>query len=166
MKLSSEYRRIFGSGPSGVLVTVAVWVVAVVTTRQIDWLTFNLHPIVRNVLLVLFAADAFYLIGGSIIVLKSSERGKSVVTRGPYRFVRHPIYSAFIYSITGFVALWYQIWALVICVVPLALFWSWNVRSEEEMMVKTFGREYKKYIAETGQFLPSLKSLKKVEEHE
>lgn len=99
-------------------------------------------------------------------MLKVSERGRSVVKKGPYRFVRHPIYSAFIYSITGFLALLFQTWSLVICVVPLALFWSWHVRSEEERMIKTFGDEYKNYMADTGQFLPSLKSLKKVEEHE
>jgi protein-S-isoprenylcysteine O-methyltransferase Ste14 len=86
--------------------------------------------------------------------LPPSVRAKTLITTGPYQFVRHPIYSAFIWSGTGIMALTYKSWLLIIFVIPIHIFWVWHVQKEEKHMIDKFGSAYKDYINTTGQFFP------------
>ena len=115
--------------------------------------------------MVILAIDALYLLFGSVLSLPIQERGKTLVTTGPYKYIRHPLYSAFIYSMTGLLALWFESWFLLFSVVVLALIWSLLVQKEEQYMLDKFGKTYRDYIEKTGQFLPSWKTLKKETEN-
>ncbi|MBT6196835.1 MAG: hypothetical protein HN647_00765, partial [Candidatus Marinimicrobia bacterium] len=66
---------------------------------------------------------------------------------------------------SGLLALWFQSWIWVLFVIPISVCWSLLVEKEEELMITKFGNEYKKYMEVTGQFLPKLTTLKKLEEH-
>jgi len=125
----------------------------------------NINPNFRTILMVILAIDALYLLFGSVLSLPIKERGKTLVTTGPYKYIRHPLYSAFIYSMTGLLALWFESWFLLFSVVVLALIWSLLVQKEEQYMLDKFGKTYRDYIEKTGQFLPSWKTLKKETEN-
>ena len=125
----------------------------------------NINPTFRTILMVILAIDALYLLFGSVLSLPIKERGKTLVTTGPYKYIRHPLYSAFIYSMTGLLALWFESWFLLFSVVVLALIWSLLVQKEEQYMLDKFGKTYRDYIEKTGQFLPSWKTLKKETEN-
>ena len=124
-----------------------------------------INPTFRTILMVILAIDALYLLFGSALSLPIKERGKTLVTTGPYKYIRHPLYSAFIYSMTGLLALWFESWFLLFSVVVLALIWSLLVQKEEQYMLDKFGKTYRDYIEKTGQFLPSWKTLKKETEN-
>ena len=115
--------------------------------------------------MAILAIDALYLLFGSVLSLPIQERGKTLSTTGPYKYIRHPLYSAIIYSITGLLALWFESWLLLFSVVVLTLIWSFLVQKEEQYMLDKFGKTYKDYIEKTGQFLPSWKALKKETEN-
>lgn len=106
-------------------------------------------------------------LGGLLVLWTFSNLGKnltdtvvtrkdhSLVTSGPYRYVRHPFYLA------GFVALlggslatanWFL---LLSGLVPLG-FLIVRTRIEEEKLIERFGDEYRDYVARTGRFLPRL----------
>ena len=108
----------------------------------------------RAVLVALFLIDSTVTIVWSLVALPPKERGVRMVTSGPFKLVRHPLYSAFIWSGTGAVALWLQSWSVLFSVVPISLFWAWHIRNEEAFMVEKFGDEYRDYINGTGQFFP------------
>ncbi|GEM_PF-419695 len=88
--------------------------------------------------------------------LKIKEK-QSLVTGGPYRWIRHPMYTAFyLLHISAFflTANWFiGITWLAGLTVIIAL----RVKREEKMMVAQFGEEYNAYMKRTGRFFPPLK---------
>jgi protein-S-isoprenylcysteine O-methyltransferase Ste14 len=76
-----------------------------------------------------------------------------LVTTGPYRWIRHPIYLAmmgFLTGITIITANYFLIVFLLISIVDLSL----RIPKEEQMMIEEFGDEYKTYMQRTGGLLP------------
>ena len=82
------------------------------------------------------------------------DSGQSIVRRGVYGWVRHPIYLGVFLIWIGF-ALGCQsavaAAATVFYVIPVYLLY---IRSEEEMMLEHFGEEYLRYCADVGGLLP------------
>ena len=104
--------------------------------------------------------DALYLIVGGNYYLGKSDHGKEIAKQGPFQFIRHPIYSAWIFSFTGILAMIFYSWTLIVSAIPLTILWSWLVQREETDMINKFGDEYKLYMEKTGQFLPSWKAMR------
>jgi protein-S-isoprenylcysteine O-methyltransferase Ste14 len=78
-----------------------------------------------------------------------------LICSGPYRWVRHPIYSGLLLAILGTVLVQDQVRGLV----ALALvFAGWKIKSrlEEGMMASTFGEQYTAYANSTGALFPRL----------
>ncbi len=76
-----------------------------------------------------------------------------LVTGGPYRLIRHPIYLAeimFGFSIPMILGSYY---GFVIMVAPVPLLLR-RIRIEEEMLVSRFGREYLDYSRRTKKLIP------------
>ena len=152
--MSDRYNNIFGSGPTGVLTTVLLWVVALQISTWVSIPEMHIAPIFRWVLILLFSIDAAVLLVWSHIILPPSVRAKNLITKGPYQFVRHPVYAAFIWSGTGIMAMTYKSWLLIVFVIPIHIFWAWHVQKEEKHMIDKFGSAYADYIKTTGQFFP------------
>jgi len=79
-----------------------------------------------------------------------------LIRNGPYRSVRHPMYSAFFLlhiAVLLMTANWFigGIWML-----GLLLIIGLRVRREEEMLLSQFGQEYRSYMEETPRFIPNL----------
>jgi protein-S-isoprenylcysteine O-methyltransferase Ste14 len=87
------------------------------------------------------------------VMLKIMENHKIVET-GPYRWVRHPMYTAFyLLHIAAFLltANWFigLTWTVGLTLVVFS-----RVRREEEMMLQVFGDRYFVYMQQTGRFMP------------
>lgn len=160
MNILSELKRVFCVGPAGALFTLVFWFVAYTIEKMVSFPKMDINPIFRIALVSMFTIDAVYLFFGSLYYLKPLERGKKLVKSGPFKYIRHPLYSLFIYSFTALIALWFKSWFLLLTVVPLSLIWSRLVQKEEKYMLKKFGIKYRNYMEKTGQFLPSWKVLK------
>jgi protein-S-isoprenylcysteine O-methyltransferase Ste14 len=81
---------------------------------------------------------------------------RRLVTRGPYRFVRNPMYIGAILALTG-AALFYKSWALLAYVSSFFLATHLFVISyEEPTLGRSFGQEYKTYCAKVGRWCPHL----------
>lgn len=82
-----------------------------------------------------------------------------VVTAGPYRWIRHPLY-AFWFPVMlgwGFAACnWFIVVSGSVLIFVLAVI---RAPQEETMMLKGFGESYREYMARTGRFLPRLRAV-------
>lgn len=78
-----------------------------------------------------------------------------LVTMGPYRWVRHPMYTAILLFVAG-IALMTANWFIVLLPLAFALFFVLRAPNEEKLMVEAFGNEYQDYKKRTGRFLPRL----------
>ncbi len=76
-----------------------------------------------------------------------------LVTSGPYKLIRHPIYTAmfgFATSLALLTANWVFIGLAVLVIFGLIA----RVPKEEQMMIDEFGEQYEYYIDHTGAFFP------------
>lgn len=79
-----------------------------------------------------------------------------LVTSGPYRRVRHPMYSAFIAIGIG-LSLVAANWIVAVLYLGTMLpMYFLRVAGEEQMMLDRFGDEYRRYVAATGRLFPRL----------
>jgi protein-S-isoprenylcysteine O-methyltransferase Ste14 len=79
-----------------------------------------------------------------------------LVTHGPYRLIRHPMYSAFFMMGIG-ASLLSANWIVGgINLLAVAYMYAIRVRDEERMMLDQFGDDYKIYMTKTGRLLPAL----------
>lgn len=80
---------------------------------------------------------------------------QKLVTWGPYRYVRHPSYLAYLVLFVGFFLVLLNLVALVPFVAVPGYLRIASV--EEELLVKRFGGAYLEYQHRTGKFLPRRK---------
>ncbi len=79
-----------------------------------------------------------------------------VVTRGPYRWVRHPAYSGVLLTMLGVglaAANWASLAALLACVF---IGYSYRVRVEEAALLRALGQPYRDYMRRTRRFIPGV----------
>ena len=82
-----------------------------------------------------------------------TRQAHTLVTRGPYRWVRHPFYlcmALFVLSLGLAAANWFVLSAGVVVFTLLAI----RTRTEEEKLLARFGDPYRAYLKRTGRFLP------------
>jgi protein-S-isoprenylcysteine O-methyltransferase Ste14 len=84
-----------------------------------------------------------------------TRRAHTLVTHGPYQWVRHPFYDAVALLILA-VSLVASNWFLFLTgAAALGLLWL-RTQKEEEMLIARFGSAYREYMRRTGRFLPKL----------
>lgn len=93
------------------------------------------------------------------------KKEHALVTDGPYRFVRHPMYAA-IYVIAIGLSLLSANWLMaVVFLLPFTLMYLVRVPSEEEMMLEHFGTAYRDYMKKTGRLIPRFRATKHTRPH-
>ncbi|MBN1437950.1 MAG: isoprenylcysteine carboxylmethyltransferase family protein [Anaerolineales bacterium] len=77
----------------------------------------------------------------------------ALITTGPYRWIRHPMYSVLTACFIS-LALLSAMWPLLLLTLLTVPFFYRATVKEEEMMIAQFGDEYRAYRERTGRFLP------------
>jgi protein-S-isoprenylcysteine O-methyltransferase Ste14 len=84
--------------------------------------------------------------------------GHELVTRGVYRFIRHPMYaSIWLWAFAQGMLLqnWFAGWSLL----PVfAAMYFLRTPREEQLMCESFGEEYRQYMRQTGRLFPCIKN--------
>lgn len=97
-------------------------------------------------------------LGENLSVTLRIREGHTLVTSGPYRYVRHPIYTAtLIYAAAmGVITANYVLAAAFF--VPMLTLVVERLPREEAMMLDAFGDQYRRYMQSTGRLLPRIHS--------
>lgn len=121
------------------------------------------------VALPLALAGCLLALAGAALVLRSrSELGSAwslvpkadqetgLITTGPYRIVRHPLYLGLAVLALG-QALAFGSWpALAIVLLGIVPTFAWRARAEEGLLSRTFGARYAAYRQRTRMIIPYL----------
>ena len=78
-----------------------------------------------------------------------------LITTGPYARIRHPLYAGMCGWFISLSLLTANLIFLGACILAFAGL-LWRIPREEQMMIETFGDEYKAYMQRTGRFFPKL----------
>jgi protein-S-isoprenylcysteine O-methyltransferase Ste14 len=82
-----------------------------------------------------------------------TRREHTLVTRGPYRWVRHPFYASvalFVVGVSLAAASWFFLASGAIVLTLIGI----RTRTEEAKLEERFGEDYRAYKRQTGMFVP------------
>ncbi|MFC1977362.1 protein-S-isoprenylcysteine O-methyltransferase [Chloroflexota bacterium] len=130
-----------------------------------DWLnSFNMDlPVWLRIIGVIGFAFAVFMHGWSHVALKTNwsplleiKEEQKLITTGPYKYIRHPMYTAFwLWAIFQGISL--SNWlVLAIGILSFGIMYFARVKHEEQLMIEEFGEEYKAYMKKTGRLFPKI----------
>jgi len=107
---------------------------------------------------VLCVAGIYWLfssIGSGITPTSATRKEHKLVTSGPYRWIRHPLYTigASLFISFGMMA---DNWFIAALGILTFILMAIRTPKEEANLIAKFGDEYRAYIKITGRFLPYL----------
>lgn len=108
-----------------------------------------------SVLIIGLIAWVFISLGENLSRTAGYRAHARLVTRGPYRWVRHPLYSIAGLGWLG-MGLMIASWPVLLGVLALPPLLSLRAEREEAALVERFGDEYRDYMRRTGRFFPRL----------
>lgn len=153
-KLNMAVRALFGLGYITVLwvyVFVPGWFAwaAIAFPNWLRWVGALIS--VGSVLLLWWVQRALDVQFDTTLHIQANHQ---LITHGPYRWVRHPMYTTLFSMGLG----WFLLTANWLVGVPLMLGITLvvisRVRKEEAVLLNLFGDEYQTYLQRTGRFLP------------
>jgi protein-S-isoprenylcysteine O-methyltransferase Ste14 len=103
----------------------------------------------------LFAIWARLILGANWSGTAKVKRGHELIVKGPYRFVRHPIYTGIITACIGTtlaIGEWRCIMGLIVVFLGLVL----KMTQEERLMIATFPQAYPQYRRRVKALIPGL----------
>ena len=97
----------------------------------------------------------FSSIGSGITATSATRTQHTLVTSGPYRWVRHPLYTV---ATSLFIAFGLMADNWFIALLGILAFIAMAIRTpkEEANLIEKFGEEYRDYRKRTGAFLPKI----------
>jgi protein-S-isoprenylcysteine O-methyltransferase Ste14 len=99
----------------------------------------------------------FSSIGSGITPTSATRRQHTLVTSGPYRWVRHPLYtvgSSLFISFGMMADNWFIAALGILAFIGMAI----RTPKEEANLIEKFGDEYREYMKRTGRFFPKFGS--------
>jgi protein-S-isoprenylcysteine O-methyltransferase Ste14 len=97
----------------------------------------------------------FSSIGSGITPTSATRTEHQLVTSGPYRWVRHPLYTfgSFLFIAFGMMA---DNWFIALLGILAFIAMASRTPKEEANLVEKFGDEYRAYMKRTGRYFPKL----------
>ena len=146
------------------LVGLSAWLSILVYAIHPEWLKWSALPLPvgmrwlgagLSVIAIPLIVWMFRSLGRNVTDTVVTRREHTLVRHGPYRWIRHPLYSfgalffmgLNLMAANGFIA-------LTSCVGFGILVWRTPI--EEEKLIERFGDEYRAYKKQAGRFLPRL----------
>jgi protein-S-isoprenylcysteine O-methyltransferase Ste14 len=99
---------------------------------------------------------AVVTLGRSFSTFVQADADQAVVTRGPYRWVRHPSYTGLLLIILGFGLGEHNWLSLLICAILPALGLLPRIAVEESELTRVLGDQYRDYQKRTRRLLPGI----------
>jgi protein-S-isoprenylcysteine O-methyltransferase Ste14 len=121
-------------------------------------ITFGLEFVLRAGVVLIFAGVllrtyAVHILGSYFSFTVATRPNQKVIDKGPYRFVRHPSYSAALLSMFGLL-LAFANWLSFLGLIPLIVGYSYRIRVEETALAKDLGQDYLSYMKRTKRLIP------------
>jgi len=128
----------------------------------LEWAKIGLFQWVRFLAIGLGCLDVvliywmFNSIGSGISPTSATRNKHQLVTNGPYRWIRHPLYT-FGCALFIFFGLIADNWIFILLGILTFILMSIRTPKEEQNLIDKFGNEYTEYMKRTGRYFPRLK---------
>lgn len=143
----------------GILLSLAATIAAGFWLQELGGVE-SAVAVLKPVGLVLLALGIFLRFWG-IIHLKSQftrhvtvRKGDTIVSSGPYRKLRHPLYTGLLLIGIGMALYFTSPLAAIVGGLVLAYALSKRIKHEEALLVEKFGPEYKEWMKQRARLIP------------
>lgn len=82
----------------------------------------------------------------------SNIQGAELITSGPYRLIRHPIYGGILLALFGTTLA--TSWSLLIVLAVVSVYFTYGALGEERRMIKLFPKDYPAYKTKSKMLVP------------
>lgn len=103
---------------------------------------------------ILLLWSAHHHLGRSFHSLVVSKEEHVLVDTGPYRWIRHPIYTAYLLNYLGGGLLTANLVLTFVPVTMYSILVLLRMGKEEEVLTELFGQRYREYMGRTGRLVP------------
>jgi protein-S-isoprenylcysteine O-methyltransferase len=157
-------RQSAGSRILQLILLLFAYVLVVDSGHDWGWLNLRVVPagstaaVVGYALLLagmLFAGWARLFLGGNWSSNVTLKQNHTLVQSGPYRIVRHPIYTGLLVALLGTAVVLGEL-RCFLGVLLAAIAWKIKSMSEETLMVQQFGDQYARYQEQVKGLVPYL----------
>lgn len=159
MNDNDNHLPLFGVGPFLIAPILIITVISIALTWYdmvpVYSLNSGIFTVIGAVLIIL--GIIFWVMA----VLKSNIddeiKSDRLVTTGIYGLVRHPIYAAFLYTVTGLILISNNLYLFVLPVIYWMVLTIAMIKSEEKWLTDKFGESYIEYSRKVSRFVPYLR---------
>jgi protein-S-isoprenylcysteine O-methyltransferase Ste14 len=102
---------------------------------------------------IAFAIWARWHLGENWSATVTLKEGHELISSGPYRYIRHPIYSGMLVAFVGTALALGEYRALISVGIVLVAFYT-KAKKEERFLTQEFGEKFREHSRRTGMFLP------------
>ncbi len=120
---------------------------------EAGWLPVRVAGLVVGLAGAALLVWASVLLGRLLVHEAAVRKDHALIERGPYRFIRHPVYAGYLALLLGS-----GVASLNVC---LGLLWPValvgiliQAASEEQLLGARFGPDYERYVGRTGRLVP------------
>ncbi len=137
----------------------ALWVVMAICLYMEQHFTDRPSLMIDNILLIslgVVLSIGFFLSWMYVgYYMRRALFDKSLVTTGPFEYIRHPMYIGIYTMLFGVgIVFFSKIWFMIMLVfIPV---WYFNCKIEEKQMTEFHGEKYLNYKKRTGMFFPKI----------
>jgi protein-S-isoprenylcysteine O-methyltransferase Ste14 len=152
---------LFGLRPTAA-VMFSAWLAWLINPAWLEWSRLPLPLSVRWVsIAVAFGGGVFWVwalshLGKNLTDSVITRRQHSLITTGPYRWVRHPFYVGLVLMIFGVSVATANWLILALAALLWFVFLLPRTRIEEQKLIERFGADYRDYMQRVGRFVPRL----------
>ena len=151
--MNIKLKKLFGSGLQIAILSTVIGLVSLFVEFNYNHFSdfqIPFHKVLAIVFFLLWLALFVY----SFISLPNKQKGNDLITDGVYKYVRHPMYAAFLLFFYMALVFYFQSYMVLIAQI-ISIFVSGKiVDKEEEFMKELFGDEYIEYSNHTKRFIP------------
>ncbi|WP_405270661.1 methyltransferase family protein [Methanobrevibacter sp.] len=154
----NNHLPVFGIGPYLIGLIALISVIAIALSLKKIIPSYSTNQILMTIVgAILIVCGAIFWISA---VLKSriddNIKNNQLVTTGIYGIVRHPIYAAFLYAITGFIFIANNVLLLILPVAYWLILTLAMIKTEEKWLVDLHGDDYLDYSKNVNRFIPKV----------
>jgi protein-S-isoprenylcysteine O-methyltransferase Ste14 len=145
-----------------IILVLLIWLMKnYIPKRYWSFMTFHLSwlQVIGTVLLIvstIFTLWARWELGKMWASIAAVKEDHKLITEGPYRITRHPIYTGVLGMILGSAFSLGEGSIFLGFLMILFVFLN-RIRIEEQLMTRTFGEQYVKYKQRVPQLIPGIK---------
>ena len=154
----NNHLPVFGIGPYLIGLIAIISIFSIIFSFKNAIPNYPTNQIVMTVIGVILIACG--LVFWSSAVLRSridnSIRNNQLITTGIYGIVRHPIYAAFLYAITGFIFIANNLTLLILPVIYWIILTLAMIKTEEKWLIELYGDDYLDYSKSVNRFIPKV----------